>query len=310
MSEIDSPPENPKIPGDWKFPERGDPGLKVTQIDLGERFLAFTLPDGSDNKSVDYFFGSEGDITGYRVIPVIGSISVGLTSDNKLTYDVLRIVSSLQAPELNGMSIYLKQAKSNLLLDLIEDRLGGFMYGGRELLGLELDSIFLEETEQQTGIESPRCTLSFTIPTDKGQEGGKLVFEVIQPREYDAYRREYIAGDFVLVKEAEKKIHVFDKNRKKVFEIEPSIEEAGTHEVGSEVLVFKQTHTPSGIIKTLKGPLRVDLQKVEETINVRAPYDKEKVGGKDRLVVPWTNIHRIVGAGLSYSYPPPNPKSS
>lgn len=47
MSEAErrQPFENIAIPKHWKFPERDNPGLKVIQIDLQERFLAYTLPN-------------------------------------------------------------------------------------------------------------------------------------------------------------------------------------------------------------------------------------------------------------------------
>jgi hypothetical protein len=54
----------------------------------------------------------------------------------------------------------------------------------------------------------------------------------------------------------------------------------------------------------------LDMQKVEEAVYSRPPYPKERIAGKDRLIVPWRNIDRIVGASLSYSYLPPNPKHS
>ena len=72
--EINPPPENIEIPEDWQFPERDKPGLKVAQIDLDQRFLAFTLPDnprakgwpGYQGEYGDYFFTSEGKPSEYR----------------------------------------------------------------------------------------------------------------------------------------------------------------------------------------------------------------------------------------------------
>lgn len=102
---------------------------------------------------------------------------------------------------------------------------------------------------------------------------------------------------------------VVDKDRKQVFEIEFG-EESDREEHKRQSFFISQKHIPTGIIKILRAPLRIDLQSIAEILNSKPPYNKEGVRGKERLVVPWTNIPQMVGAGISYSYPPQNPKPS
>ena len=67
IPEIKPTPENIEIPENWKFSKSDKQTLKISQIDLDERFLAYTLPDHPKvNRKLykgeyhDYFFDSEG----------------------------------------------------------------------------------------------------------------------------------------------------------------------------------------------------------------------------------------------------------
>lgn len=50
------------IPAHWSFPERNLSGLKISQIDIREGFLAFGFdnPTSTTPKNVDIFFDQEG----------------------------------------------------------------------------------------------------------------------------------------------------------------------------------------------------------------------------------------------------------
>lgn len=297
--------ENLQIPENWQFPERGDPGLKLIQNDPEERFLALTVLDGKGHKSVEYFFDTEGNISGYLIVPKANSlnnIDVGLTSDIKVIYTIEHGIRS--SPHLlrpNDISVFLISSKEDIMDSELEEMLGNFHYRSGELHAVEVDSIF---AEGKSYIESPRFFLQNDYTPRTRYPFG---FYVHQPSEYDSSKREFDTGSFVLRRISRQKLDVTDKDKEQVFEIEFG-EESDREEHGRRSLFISQKHTPTGIIKTLRAPLRVDLLKIAEILNSKPPYNKERVGEKERLVVPWRNIDRIVGASISYSYPPPAPQ--
>jgi len=304
MSEIDSSPEIPKIPENWKFPERDQPDLKPVQIDNDARFLAFTVPDGRGLKSVEYFFNREGEAVGYYRIPFLsGAAGIAVTSDCKTQYVIPSMLSGT-APE--NIYVLFKKAESKLGTFATGDRLGAVFYHQGELSSIQVDPVFLERPEEEDSIESPKYQLSII-------NSGVLLSLIDRQNDYFHGRRKFTMDNFVIdseTKKAKDKVEVFEKNGKEVFEIKWEIREGDREEGRKESLVVSQTHIPSGIIKTLRAPLMLDMQKVEEAVYSRPPYPKERIAGKDRLIVPWRNIDRIVGASLSYSYLPPNPKHS
>lgn len=303
MSEINQSSENLKIPENWNFPEKNEQGLKLIQIDPEERFLALTVPDGKGHKSVEYFFGAEGNVSGYLIVPSANSpnnIDVGLTSDIKVIYNITRNTGSGLHP-LTPMEIYvfLISDKDHLMDPEFEEMLGDFYYRSGELCGVMVDSTFAEE---KSHIESPRFFLQ-ALNYNASWTSPDFGFDVNSPRKYDSSKKEFDTGNFVLRGVNRQKLDVVDKDKKQVFEIEFGREsDRGEHRRQS--LFISQKHTPTGIIKTLRAPLKIDLQKVAEILNSKLPHNKERVAGKDRLVVPWRDIDRIVGARLSYSYPP------
>lgn len=107
MPESDSSPENLKIPEHWNFPERDQRDFKPVQIDSNARFLAFSVPDGRHQKSVEYFFDNEGEISNYCITPLLGNISVGLTTDSRAVYYFHRYYS-LDSSKIIDISFCLK----------------------------------------------------------------------------------------------------------------------------------------------------------------------------------------------------------
>ena len=293
MSEISQSSENLKIPENWKFPERDQPDLKPVQVESDSRFLAFTVPDGRHQKSVEYFFDNEGEISGYCITPLVGNISVGLTTDSRSVYDFHRY-ASLDAPKVIDVTVIFKN--SELSDETLEDRIGyiGSLYGNVYLVNV--DSVFLKQSEEEKEIKSPRFGLRI--------ENGEVKFDAMAPKAYFEDRNEYIVENFVIRKKTEQTAEIFDKGGKQIFGVEWRTEESDKDEGGGQFLVINQTHIPTGIVKTLRSPLRFNLGKITESLSVGPPYNKEKKTGKEVLVVPWRNIDRIVGASISYSYSP------
>ncbi len=69
MSEVDSSPENPKIPEHWEFEEKEFVGLYVDNIDLERHYLAFSLPPvlgSTEPRRIEYFFKENGKASDRR----------------------------------------------------------------------------------------------------------------------------------------------------------------------------------------------------------------------------------------------------
>lgn len=311
---MDNVPERPlsqeklQVPESWQFPERDEPGLKLMQIDPEERFLALTVPDGKGHKSAEYFFDTEGNISRYLVPRAnsLNNIDVGLTSDIKVIYNIEHGIRS--SPHLlrpSDISVFLISSKEDIMDPDFGEKgmLGIFYYKDGELHAVVAESIF---AEGKSYIESPRFFLR--VSNDGTPWRPSFGFNVHKPSEYDSSKREFDTGNFVLRWISRQKLDVIDKDKKQVFEIEFG-EESDREDHGRRSLFISQKHTPTGIIKILRAPLRIDLQKIGEILNSKPPYNKERMGAKEHLVVPWRNIDRVVGASLSYSYPLQKPAS-
>ena len=312
--EINPTPENIEIPENWKFLEGDKQTLKVAQIDLGERFLAYTLPDDPKvNKKLykgeyrDYFFDSEGKRLQWRSHEGFDA-NIFLVGENFIHYNINELNARIEKlPDSKKISIYFREQEydrydRNQLLDLMRsDRLfttrQGYIH--YDISGL-LDSIGLEElfTRDEKGNDISSPDLGFFRDNENDF---RLRF----------YKAHHINKDFSYKKDTEKDnavgIYILNPNQEeeKVFDVDWKIQRGESDEERTrEYLVVSQIHIPTGIIKTIRAPLRLDMQKVEEAVYSKPPYSKERIGGKERLVVPWRNIDRIVGASLSYSYPP------
>jgi len=306
MPEIDSTPENIKIPENWKFPERNNPGLKPVQIDNDARFLAFVLPftrprstvmSSSDNTDYEvdynYLFDREGNMvvkksqdsssTPYRVFTNID----GIWGEGRVHYELRRYTNI--APDA---------FKLDSVFHPIEKETEGYIasvgYSTQGVLtDLSLGNLFQDIREQGEEIRSPKVRFykgisargdGFLSPT---LEGVELLVE--EDRGYNGISRdllEYENGqtEFIILSE---------ESQKPLFKVE--------WKVGGGTFVIKQTHLPGRIQKILEAPVRLDRANVFQAAFTSPPYPKDEKG---RLIVPWRNIDRIVGASLSHSYPP------
>lgn len=258
-------PENLQIPENWNFPERGDPHLGVVQIDLDERFLALRLPDDKEER---YEYRER---YGDYFFDSDGNLLQHRTHYSLDTIILLTgdstVLYSISDVARKGLSIYLLPSPPTEE-DLMPPNLGGFEYCNGHLDRVSLGDTFITDRDQGGIIESPR-----------------LYFDM----RYEKWRSS-----------------VFGANKEEIFRIKWSeeVSEVGAEKIKATFLVVSQTHVPTKIEKILKAPLRIDRQKYIDAVFAKPPYGKERVAGQDRLVVPWRSIDRLVGASLSYSYPP------
>lgn len=297
MPEINQSSEGLKIPENWKFRERNVPGIEVDDIDLDQRFIAINLLDVQsreygDEKYADYFFDSEGKETLFRKIRVTGWVPPG--DEEKRDRNLFQ------------REIFLSRAEGILFYDIRGNR--RLIESNRGLVNVHLDSPG-EDPFNVVSYEGQRLEYieSYAFAEDPGRE--------------DLEKRGYIKSRIFSIKKVNGQLEFdpeleleeesptglqfqpqnipnsaiyLDENGKETFRIDWKINDEGS-------LIVSQTHVPTGIIKTLSAPLRIDTKKVADAVFARSPYPRDDKG---RIVVPWRNIDRIVGASISYSYPP------
>lgn len=145
--EVNSSSENPKIPEDWKFPERNKQGLKVLQIDFDGRFLAFEEPKKLTQvpylySGGEYFFSGDGQIAAFRSH---GKVETSIA----FNMGELRIMYTLPLGQTEPYD-------SLLGIRFGIQEMGNARYDGG-ILGLaHLGRLFIEKDLNGIPIESPR----------------------------------------------------------------------------------------------------------------------------------------------------------
>lgn len=303
MVEIAVSAENPKIPASWNFPERDDPRLKVVQLDLDEKFISFNLPGikplyskSTEHKyfihhSGDYFFGHDGNPLASREQHAHETIIL-LTGDSYNMYNI-------------SDDYYSQRVFVDFLLsaptdeDLVPYSLGTIEYYNGDLYRLTLGEAFTTTNDEDTLIKSPFIRLEPTTrwALYEASSMGEAIDVSIQKNS-----NLRIQGN-----EGRNESRVFEANKEEIFRIKFQIEkeEVGEKKNMVKFLVVSQTHVPTGIEKILKAPLSVDRRRCINVANSKPSYQKEAKAGKNRLVVSWRDIDRIVDARLGYSRPPP-----
>ncbi|MEK7518031.1 MAG: hypothetical protein AAB583_05810 [Patescibacteria group bacterium] len=293
MSEVDSSPENPKIPENWDIPRDlvNNPKSKAIQVDEKERLAAFAIAGKRRMYNYqkpadvmyyhDFIFDREGKLKASRKNHGFKTI-IELNGEQKIEYwfyeeDKDPSVYKILSTEIYFTPVFLDEKKY-----LINRSLGAFKYpGSGDLTAAMLGNVF-EGYQEKSFIYSPQPQLII-----RGGDVVEITNEIWPMSRKYPDNAQPIPKDFTYI----------DKEGKESFRVEWRSEEG--------YFILSQKHIPSGILKTLKAPLKLDMEKVSEAAYSKPPYGKERIVGQDRLVVPWRNIDRLVGAGLSYSYPSP-----
>lgn len=296
MSEIDSSLEISKIPENWKFSGRGNPNIKVMQIDINERFLSYQRNVNLQEANVsnplygyeEIFFSENGKEVASRSHQKIEMYIGFWGGELPITY-----VLPVGAPE---------PYSSSLSVHFTGGSLGGSIYDRGILRLASLGRDFTTEDLSGSDIRAPRLMFG-SVQTTRPDE----------KRKYDLNKEVSDSSDFIIKEDEDKENEatIFSNGGEEVFKVARRIQEQEREE--PPCLVVSQTHILSGIEKTVRTPLNMDYEKVVEASHSKPPYRKVGLGriiGGGRLEVPWRNIDRIVGASLSYSYPPPTQNSS
>lgn len=283
--EINPQSEGLKIPANWKFPEREECGIKVVQIDINEKFLAVQRPKNIQDSNITHplygseecFFNKDGEEVTFRSHMKRETYIGFRQGELPITYTL-----PIGSPE---------RYSSSLHVGFNSGEAGGGLVGASYDRGMlrfaSLDQFFTTKDLNGITIKSPRLIFgSYQIATPD------------EKRTFDL-NKELSGNDFIVEIQGKNEAAISSDQHKKLFTVAWGMQESEREKI--PILVVSQTHIPSGIVKTLRAPLKVDYDKVVGAALSKAPYPKDERG---RLIVPWANIDRIVGASLSYSYPP------
>jgi len=314
--ETNPSPEIPNVPENWNFPEKTNPNCKIGNIDLDSGSLSIRL----QNSYRDYFFDPEGNPLGRRIyIPEyaidIRRVSILATGENLVGIDIFErkgyenyTLISVYFPEIEAGKDSFNNPENNLVDNRLE-QLVNFIYGFEgQLTSVVLGGVFMKDPDGNT-IPRPISDISFPIDFIRSGIRGKYYKKGGDMPRYGQHDwlsdpgASAIRDKFKAPKEeGANKIGLFDTKGEKIFAIEWEVKE----EVKARFLIVQETHLPSKIIRILELPLQIDPEEVMRAALSQPPYPKNERG---KLIVPWTNIDRIVGASLSYSYPPPKKPS-
>jgi len=281
-----------EIPKHWDFPQRNVSGLEVIQIDTRQSFLAYRLPDDPTSVTRPNYKGEYGDIffdqEGSRLDR---RLHKSFDTDIELAREIhvscwVHERDKLIQPRNSDVTLVFSGYRTDPPLSL----LGLADYKNTHLASVGLGNRFLDIENKENYSIGPWLTFE-----DYSQESflSSANWELDFPGELPDSKF------FVLHDDAGTQAGIFNHDGKQIFRLEWGIE-------GSFFSV-SQSHVLTGIVKTLRAPLEINADRVSEAIFSKPRYSKDEKG---RLIVPWTNIDQIVGARLSYSYPPQSPKQN
>lgn len=317
----------PEIPEHWQFPERGQKGLVVAQIDLDQRFLSFTLPDKPGYKNphykgeyADYFFDENGNIIDCRTHSYDDTVIELRKSDMGMRFLMGESgVDWLERLEING--IWLLETKPNAntgVLDfglLDEDSRGWLTYlnfdhiSDKEIHSNRLHTVALgNKFRDKFGniIEAPNGSIDL-INSDKrdglnGFKASHWYWERYGFRQ-EVYPFEIEYNERLKPDKQEKSNEVFfrDENGEGdiVFRLNWEVEDGQ--------LVISEMHLPTQITRVLRAPVILPMDEIKKAVFSKPPYEKmkDRLSGSEDLVVPWRNIDTTIGVSLAYSRPVP-----
>lgn len=297
-------PEKVKIPGEWNFLERDTEGLKVSQIDLRQRFLAISLPNRQihewDSKYrgeyVDYFFDAKGEAIDYRKHSDFSTTIVLRKSDTGMRfwmneergglpedYSTITVGLSETAPEVKTLEFSALDYDNYLTFLSIFAK--NTFYRG--LFTIDSSRIFAKDRNGNE-IKSLGAVMGLI---DVGGRGNNLEASDWSLKDYDKSR--------FLSDKQEKSNEVFFRNEKGevVFRLNWEVEDGK--------LVISETYLPTQITKILCAPIIFPTGEVAKAVFSRSPYEKKRnrISGLEHLEVPWREIDKILGVSLAYSSP-------
>ncbi len=298
MKERFAEAESTALPSNWNFPERSDtyPPVVFNQIEPNHNFVSFTMDHLVDARRAyqtkDYFFDHEGKITEFRRHFSDRRATISLASDILTLYQVSNNGNG------NSVGIYFdapQKDSSSFSLPLLRIH---YVDGYFDRV-LTSDAFVLLNGER---VDSPSFSLKFDLGLHR-QFSSNAREEITDNK----YRSEKFSYAYLSRSNLAGEIEVCDAQGNKVFQIVYGTRDIEVRPEGKMQKVFfsDQAHLETGIVKGVIAPLSIDIERVNSVANAVPPYAQKKIAGLETLIVPWTSIDQIVGASLSYSYPPP-----
>lgn len=298
--EINSPSESPKIPEHWQVAVGETTDYRVIYLDKDNGYIAGLAKVKSDHYR-EYLVGTDGS-------PLIArNLHAGYWDDSmggeQRPSAGLRKWGAMQQTYDFGSDLNLDPSLS---IDFFrEEEIEHESYGG-SMVGPDTTENIINLIRF-----SPQGTLESIFMTSDKQP----ILEFLNKkdkfikRDWNRGAIESLGGFRILDQGEQNKLIFVNKEGKKEYLVSwgTEVEEDGN---GDKVPFFVviQSHFNAGNEETrriIRSPIQIDMEKVKSAVLSKPPYPKDEKG---RLVVPWTNIDRIVGASLSYSYPPPKSK--
>lgn len=299
MSEIKLLPENLKIPENWNFPEKfsGPTDIVVDQVDESQNYLRLHfVRDDLTEREKEYFFSNGQPVYERETASTLPHIFHWGEVDTQYTLELdlykrlkyFFVDFSHREGDLLGNSI--KQSEKDYDNDAMIGA-GGFTFSPNgEIKMLLIGMPFVE----QDGNFIPVADIALTLTNGGNRFNAndyRPTVEEIDPKYMIADRSET------------NKIILNNIQGQDAFITEWGIKtEEDKRGIKAPFFVVTRSHSTTGTVQTLRSPMQVDLGLITESAFSRPPYPKDDKG---RLVVPWRNLDRLVGASISYSYPPP-----
>lgn len=280
MKEMEKLPEGrPQFPAHWKFPgkdsmEKGTLNAKVVQAERD--FLAISLnPDLSmttrDQK--DYLFDQEGNVV----------VEKSTYVDRGENLSIINI-TNVERDMATHLFVHGDNRDSNFLTIFGFDHVGdngmiaGYPFGSvsftkGKLTDVVMGGLFDVDMEGKK-IPSPECRLSFDEDGSPRMTLLSTVFDLVRVRSNPIYTS-MADGGYKL--------------------------SWGPKDDGNFFL--KQEDFETGTIKILEAPMELDMESLGKVALAEPPYEKQKIGGRESLNIPWRDIGNILGVTLSYSHP-------
>lgn len=298
IPEVKPTSENIEIPENWQFAERKQSAVRrVIQVDRDEGYLALYIPPIGNHmaESIDYFFSRAGlplvrrKLTNYSD-GTTNSAEIEQSGELQVKYELF------DSKDRSGLN--LEFMKFDNTTNDPKSAVNPYFW----IIPPSGSVHFNDRGTVNVALENYRKTTEPNITFFNRQ--GEFI-----KKDWSSYRIGRLYGIKIMDQDQPNKlVFVNNQGKKEYVVVWDTVMEEDREGKKVPFFVVTQSHFDADNQETrkiLRSPISIDMEKVKSAVLSKAPYPKDEKG---RVVVPWRNIDRIVGASLSYSYPPPNPQ--
>lgn len=302
-------PSNFENGAKWNFAEKTYPDFRVIEEDIKNDYIRFEYRHpGLRNKLIkDYFFARNGLPKSSRIqfLPLHDEsddhVIVTLWGENTSEYSISKVlINDRTVKNLHGHLDIVRPVAGRRFMDHLGHKPYSFQFNSSG------DLVFVEtgctmQIDKDTFVEAP--TGSYVLYENaSGLEKEDWRFE--KDSVINLMHNGFLIGENVYWSPTvPKELERLEKMKQEsTFTIEQKIM-LDVDRNGREVpfFIFTLLYKPTGMTKTLRVPLRIDMDQVINASFSKPPYPVQSVGKVESVRAPWTEIDRIVGASLSQS---------